>query len=125
MKTRSFRDEREWLRPLPHPNHVSCPPRLPFVPPLRPNLEELCRRHHLATPMLPDLNQVVIPAYTVIRAAGSCAFKDSVIRRVVHDQVDALLGLNVLGKPGDLSNGSIYTVLRPAQLGPEENAIHF
>jgi hypothetical protein len=67
--------------------------------PLRLNLEELCRRDDLATLILPDLKQVVIPADEVIRTAGDCAFKDSVIRGVIHDHVDALLRLDVLGKP--------------------------
>jgi hypothetical protein len=66
--------------------------------------------------MLPDLKQVVIPAYEVIRTAGGCTFKDSVIRGVVRDHVDALLRFDVLGKPG---------LLRPAELRPEQNAIHF
>ena len=75
--------------------------------------------------MLPNLKQVVIPAYEVIRTAGGCAFKDSVIRGVVRDHVDALLRFDVIGKPGDLANGSIHTILRPAELRPEQNAIHF
>ena len=75
--------------------------------------------------MLLDLKQLVIPAYEVIRTAGGCTFKDSVIRRVVRDHVDALLRFDVLGKLGDLANGSTHTILRPAKLRPEQNAIHF
>ena len=77
------------------------------------------------TKLLPDPKQVVIPADEVIRTAGDCAFKDSVIRGVIHDHVDALLRLDVLGKSRDLANGGIHTILRPAELRPEQNAIHF
>ncbi|MEA3008118.1 MAG: hypothetical protein QOI94_3387, partial [Acidobacteriaceae bacterium] len=38
--------------------------------------------------------------------------------------VDALLRLDVLGKSRDLTNGGIHTILRPAELRPEQNAIH-
>ena len=91
---------------------------------MRLNLEELCRRRNLATLILPDLKQVVIPAYEIIRTAGGCAFKDSVVRGVVHDHVDALLRLDVLGKPRNLANGGNHTILRPAELRPEQNATH-
>jgi hypothetical protein len=74
---------------------------------------------------LPDLEQVVIPTNEVIRTAGERAFQDSVIRGVVHDDVDALLRLDVLGKPRDLANGVIHTLLRPAELRPEQNALYF
>ena len=100
-------------------------PRLAFAPYLRLNLEELRRRHDLATLILPDLEQVVVPANEVIRTAGRLAFKDSVIRGVVHDDVDALLRLDVLGKPRDLANGGIHTILRPAELRAEQNAPYF
>jgi hypothetical protein len=99
-------------------------PGLAFARPLRLNLDELCRRHDLATLILPDLKHVVIPAYEVIRTAGGCAFKDSVIRGVVHDHVEAMLRLDVLGKPRDLANGGIHN-LRPAELsaGAERDSL--
>lgn len=100
-------------------------PRLAFAPSLRLNLEKLRRRHDLATLILPDLEQVVIPANEVIRTAGERAFKDSVISGVVHDDVDALRRLDVLGKPRDLANGGIHTILRPAELRPKQNALYF
>ncbi len=99
-------------------------PRLAFASRLRLNIEELCRRHDLATLILPDLKQVVIPADEVIRTAGGCAFKDSIIRGVIHNHLDASLRLDVFGKSRDLAKGGIHTILRPAELRPEQNAIH-
>ena len=50
--------------------------------------------------------------------------KVAAIRGVIHDHVDALLRLDVLGKPRNLPNGGNHTILRPAELRPEPNATH-